>query len=76
MRSWPTDRVALGGDYNPEQWPREVWPQDVKLMREAGVSFVSLGIFAWSALEPEPGRFEMGWLDEVMDLLHAGGAFA
>ena len=73
MRSWPTDRVALGGDYNPEQWPREVWPQDVALMREAGVSFVSVGIFAWSALEPEPGRFDMGWLDEVMDLLHGGG---
>jgi len=73
MRSWPTDRVALGGDYNPEQWPREVWSQDVALMREAGVGFVSLAIFAWSALEPEPGRFEMGWLDEVMDLLHEGG---
>ena len=73
MRPWPTDRVVLGGDYNPEQWPREVWPLDVALMREAGVSFVSLGIFAWSALEPEPGRFEFGWLDEVMDLLHEGG---
>lgn len=73
MRPWPADRVALGGDYNPEQWPREVWQQDVALMREAGVSFVSLGIFAWSALEPTPGCFTFGWLDEVMDLLHEGG---
>lgn len=71
--AWPTDRIALGGDYNPEQWPREVWKQDVALMGEAGVGFVSLAIFAWSALEPEPGRFELGWLDEVMDLLHEGG---
>ncbi len=73
MRPWPADRVAFGGDYNPEQWPREVHEQDVALMREAGVSFVSLAIFGWSALEPEPGRFELGWLDDVMDLLHEGG---
>ena len=73
MRAWPIDRVALGGDYNPEQWPQEVWKQDVELMREAGVGFVSLAIFAWSALEPEPGRFELDWLNEVMDLLHEGG---
>lgn len=73
MRPWPSDRVALGGDYNPEQWPREVWAQDVELMQQAGVTFVSLGIFSWSALEPEQGRFELDWLDEVMGLLHDGG---
>ncbi|HEX8498720.1 MAG TPA: beta-galactosidase [Actinomycetales bacterium] len=73
MRAWPDDRLLLGGDYNPEQWPREVWPEDVALMREAGVGFVSLGIFSWSALEPEQGRFEFGWLDEIMGLLHEGG---
>lgn len=73
MRSWPTDRIALGGDYNPEQWPEDVWVEDIALMREAGVSFVSLGVFSWSWLEPEPGRFETGWLDRVMDLLEGGG---
>ncbi|HEX8496013.1 MAG TPA: beta-galactosidase [Actinomycetales bacterium] len=73
MRSWPTDRVALGGDYNPEQWPEEVWEQDVALMNEAGVTFATVGVFSWSWLEPEPGRFEMDWLDRVLDLLHAGG---
>ena len=30
--------VYYGGDYNPEQWPEEVWDEDVRLMREAGVS--------------------------------------
>ena len=73
MRAWPSDRVVLGCDYNPEQWPRETWVEDVALMREAGVGFVSLAIFGWSLLEPEPGRFEFGWLDEVMDLLDGGG---
>ncbi len=73
MRSWPSDRVAFGGDYNPEQWPREVWDEDMRLMREAGVSFVTLGVFSWSWLEPTKGEYTFEWLDEVMDLLHANG---
>ena len=64
---------AFGGDYNPEQWDRAVWDEDVRLMREAGVNLVTLGVFAWASLEPEPGTFTFGWLDEVMDLLQAGG---
>ncbi|MFI7454099.1 beta-galactosidase [Nonomuraea sp. NPDC049714] len=65
--------LALGGDYNPEQWDPAVWREDMRLMREAGVNVVSLGVFAWASLEPEPGRYEFGWLDEVMDLLHDNG---
>jgi beta-galactosidase len=64
---------AFGGDYNPEQWDRSVWDEDVKLMRDAGVNLVTLGVFAWASVEPEPGRFTFGWLDEAMDLLHASG---
>jgi beta-galactosidase len=64
---------AFGGDYNPEQWDRSVWREDVALMRQAGVNIVTLGVFAWASLEPEPGRFTFGWLDEVMDLLHDNG---
>ncbi|MDT0344839.1 beta-galactosidase [Streptomyces litchfieldiae] len=67
------ERLAFGGDYNPEQWPEEVWPEDVALMREAGVSLVSLGIFSWARLEPREGHFEFGWLDRIIDLLHEGG---
>ena len=73
MRSWPTDRIAFGGDYNPEQWPREVWDEDMRLMRAAGVSFVTLGVFSWSWLEPTKGEYTFEWLDEVMDLLHDNG---
>src|SRR3954451_16666663 len=74
MSDWPEGvALAYGGDYNPEQWPEEVWAQDVALMREAGVTLVSVGIFSWALLEPEPGRYEFGWLDRVMDLLHEGG---
>lgn len=66
-------RLAFGGDYNPEQWPESVWQEDVRLMQEAGVTMVSVGIFSWALLEPEPGRYDFGWLDRVLDLLHAHG---
>jgi beta-galactosidase len=62
-----------GGDYNPEQWPAEVWRDDVKLMNRAGVNLASVGIFSWARIEPRDGEFEFAWLDEVLDLLHAGG---
>ena len=67
------DRMAYGGDYNPEQWPEEVWTADIELMRTAGVNLVSVGIFSWALLEPTPGNYDFGWLDRVLDLLHAGG---
>ncbi|WP_327103749.1 beta-galactosidase [Nonomuraea glycinis] len=65
--------IAFGGDYSPEQWPREVQEEDMALMREAGVNLVSLGMFTWALMEPERGRYEFGWLDEVIDRLHAAG---
>nr|MDT0662973.1 beta-galactosidase [Micromonospora sp. DSM 115978] len=72
---WPrgTTKLCYGGDYNPEQWPEPVWVEDVDLMRRARVNLVSVGVFAWSRLEPEPGRYDFGWLDRVLDLLHDGG---
>ena len=66
-------RFAFGGDYNPEQWPREVWREDVALMVEAGVNLVSVGIFSWAKLEPVEGQFDLDWLGEVLDLLHESG---
>ncbi|MGC0385427.1 beta-galactosidase [Streptomyces sp. SAI-129] len=66
-------RILYGGDYNPEQWPEETWPEDVRLMRAAGVNSVTLGVFSWSRLEPRPGVHDFAWLDRLMDLLHEGG---
>jgi beta-galactosidase len=75
MTAWPHAVAGLcyGGDYNPEQWPEAVWADDVALMGEAGVNLVSVGIFSWALLEPTEGKYEFGWLDRVLDLLHAGG---
>lgn len=71
----PTARgpIAYGGDYNPEQWPREVWLEDARLMQEAGVNLVSVAIFSWARLQPAPDQWDFAWLDEVLDILHAHG---
>ncbi|GAB3913054.1 beta-galactosidase [Microlunatus endophyticus] len=66
-----TERLGIlyGGDYNPEQWTPEIWAEDARLMQDAGVNLASVGIFSWASLEPEPGRFTFGWLEQVIDLL-------
>lgn len=68
-------RLLHGGDYNPDQWRRtpETWDEDTRLMKLAGCNAMTVGVFAWSALEPAPGRYEFGWLDAVMDKLAANG---
>ncbi|RSM48441.1 beta-galactosidase [Actinoplanes sp. ATCC 53533] len=73
LRRTGTPRLEYGADYNPEQWPRSTWDDDIQAMRAAGVTIVSLAIFSWARLEPVEGEYNFGWLDEVMDLLHAGG---
>jgi beta-galactosidase len=67
-----------GGDYNPDQWldRPDVVDEDFRLFPKAGVNIVSIGIFAWTRLEPEEGRFEFGWLDALMDRLAAAGIAA
>ncbi|MDT0446536.1 beta-galactosidase [Streptomyces johnsoniae] len=66
-------RFEYGADYNPEQWPKEVWREDIRLMREAGVTLVSLAIFSWARIQPARDTWDFAWLDEVMGLLHDGG---
>lgn len=65
-----------GGDYNPDQWPESVWDDDMRLMKLANCNAMSVGIFAWARLEPEEGKFDLGWLDRIMDKLTKHGAVA
>jgi beta-galactosidase len=68
--------IAYGGDYNPEQWPEEVWAEDVRLMAEAGVNMVSVNIFSWALLEPAEGEYDFSRLDRILDMLYAHGIAA
>ncbi|MDJ0335700.1 beta-galactosidase [Salinibacterium sp. G-O1] len=63
--------MVFGCDYNPEQWGSDVWRDDVRLMRDAGIGLVALNIFGWSNIQPREGEFDFADLDEIIDLLHA-----
>ncbi len=65
--------IGYGGDYNPEQWPESTWAEDIRLMAEAGVNLVTVGVFSWSRLQPAPGELTVGWLDRILDLLAEAG---
>jgi beta-galactosidase len=64
---------CFGVDYYPEHWPQDRWLVDARLMQEAGFNTVRLAEFAWSRLEPQPGRFDFGWLDQAIDILAQHG---
>ena len=63
----------FGVDYYPEHWPEARWAQDARLMQEAGFNTVRLAEFAWSRLEPGPGKFDFDWLDRAIAILHEHG---
>lgn len=65
--------LLFGGDYNPEQWPEELWAEDIALMREAGVNTVTLGVFSWAFVETSDGEWDWGWLDRIVGMLHDAG---
>ena len=65
--------IAFGGDYNPDQWPEDVWDDDIRLMKQASVNTVALAIFSWDRIQPEKHRWEFGWLDCIIDKLGKAG---
>jgi beta-galactosidase len=71
-------RMLHGADYNPDQWLRypEVLAEDIRLMKLAKCNVMSVGIFAWSALEPAEGTFTFEWLDQVLDSFAENGIYA
>jgi beta-galactosidase len=70
---WPLSGFARGTDWNPDQWPKEVWLRDIELMVDAKVNLVSFPVFGWALLETSEGVFDFAWLDELMDQLEANG---
>ena len=68
-----TAAMRLGVCYYPEHWPQHMWADDARRMAETGISRVRIGEFAWSRMEPEPGRFDWQWLDDAIETLAGAG---
>ena len=67
--------IGHGGDYNPDQWRDrpDILREDVRLMKLAGCNLMSVGIFAWQAMEPEEGVYDLDWMQDVLDRLYEAG---
>jgi beta-galactosidase len=68
-----TSKFLYGADYNPEQWSESVWLDDMRLMKLAHVNMVSINIFSWALLQPEPGHYQFDQLDRIMSMLAEEG---
>ncbi|MGN0405178.1 MAG: beta-galactosidase [Bariatricus sp.] len=65
--------ILYGGDYNPEQWPEEVWEEDIRMMKKAHINIVTLNVFSWAALQPDEDTYCFDKLDKIMQLMRENG---
>jgi beta-galactosidase len=66
-------KILYGGDYNPEQWPQEVWKEDYRLFDLARIDTVTLGVFDWALTQPGPDAYDFSMLDRIVALAAAEG---
>ena len=68
-------KLLYGGDYNPEQWldMPEILEKDIEYFKKAHINVVSVGIFSWAMLEPEEGKYDFEWLENIINNLYANG---
>lgn len=66
-------KIWYGGDYNPDQWEKPIWDEDLRMFKLAGIDVATLNVFAWALNQPNEETYEFGWLDEMMDKLDGDG---
>ena len=69
MAKTPFSRILYGGDYNPNQWPREVWDQDMRLFHKAGINSATINVFSWAKIQPSEEAYDFSELDDIVDML-------
>jgi beta-galactosidase len=67
--------LLLGAAWYPEQWPELRWEADLELMQKVHIHVVRVGEFAWTALEPEEGKYELDWLERAVNLAGKHGIY-
>lgn len=66
-------KILYGGDYNPEQWPEEIWEEDMRLLKQAHIDVVTINVFGWGHLQPSEDTYNFEKLDKIMDICRANG---
>ena len=62
-------RILYGGDYNPNQWPKEIWDQDMVYFRDAHINSATINVFSWAKIQPSEEEYYFDELDEIVDML-------
>ena len=67
------NRILYGGDYNPNQWPQEIWNEDMRMFRKAGINSATVNVFSWAKIQPAEEVYDFEELDAVVDMLTREG---
>ncbi|SFO91708.1 beta-galactosidase [Salibacterium halotolerans] len=68
-------KIWFGGDYNPEQWDKETWDEDIRMFKLAGIDVATLNVFSWALNQPDEDTYDFAWLDEQIDRLYEQGIY-
>ena len=67
------DRILYGGDYNPNQWPREIWDEDMEFFEQAHINSATVNVFSWAKLQPSEEVYDLSELDDIVAMLSDRG---
>lgn len=68
-------KIWYGGDYNPEQWGSDIWEEDTRMFKLAGIDVATLNVFSWAVNQPSEEVYNFEWLDEQIDRLYKNGIY-
>ncbi len=63
------NRILYGGDYNPNQWPRNVWKEDMEIFKDARINSATINVFSWAKIQPSEETYDFSELDDIIDML-------
>lgn len=69
MNTQQFQKILYGGDYNPNQWPEDVWKEDMRLFEKASINSATINVFSWAQLQPSEERYDFEQLDRIFAML-------
>ncbi len=63
------NRILYGGDYNPNQWPKEIWEEDMRIFKKAGINSATINVFSWAKIQPSEDEYYFEELDDIVEML-------
>ena len=67
------DRIRFGGDYNPNQWPKEIWEEDMRIFKKASINSATVNVFSWAKIQPSENYYDFEELDQIIEKLSTEG---